>query len=205
MIPVRVTVGVMVLAITVTCLASGHAHAAPSEEPGASPAAPTTSGTPLSLRPTRATPLSEEPSQPGLGWKLVALLLAGGIGLWSWRRSARRAPVEATHALRILRRLPIGVRSELIMVDVDGQRLLLGVTPNAIQNLFIAPLDDAMVPTDFSASHILDTPPEERASRRRRIATAPARKEPNAQVAARKQADLVEEQAHGIRSLLART
>jgi hypothetical protein len=45
--------------------------------------------------------------------------------------------------LAILRRTPVGFRSELVVVDVEGQRFLLGVTPHSIQSLATLDSDSA--------------------------------------------------------------
>ena len=96
--------------------------------------------TPLHVRSSK--PLELEPAVPPLamGWKLSAIALAVGCGaIWLWkRRTARPLDVDIPE-VRILRRTPIGVRSELLVIDFEGQRLLLGVTPHTIQNLFIVP------------------------------------------------------------------
>ena len=68
-----------------------------------------------------------------MGWKLVALTLVGGSVVYGLRR--RTAPRSASTDLVIARRASLGFRSELIVVNVDGQRLLLGVTPHSIQTL----------------------------------------------------------------------
>jgi flagellar protein FliO/FliZ len=100
-------------------------------------------GTPLALRPSKPLELAKEPPSGGsLGWKIVAILLVlGGVALFARKRLQ---PVVISDArLNIVRRTGIGLRSELVIVDVDGQRLLLGVTPSSIQMLATLEGEDA--------------------------------------------------------------
>lgn len=77
----------------------------------------------------------------------LVLLLAWGC-LWLLRRfqdgqlgSARRADPGRT--LRFTRTLPLGPRERLVLVEVDGEELLLGVTAHSIVELKSWPKRDA--------------------------------------------------------------
>jgi flagellar biogenesis protein FliO len=92
--------------------------------------------TPLALRPSKALQLSQEPQGPGLGWKVVSIVaILGGAAFYLRKRAAPKRLDDT--GLTIVRRAAIGLRSELLVVNVEGQRLLLGVTPHSIQNLAI--------------------------------------------------------------------
>ncbi|MEM6786075.1 MAG: flagellar biosynthetic protein FliO [Myxococcota bacterium] len=124
-----------------------------------------TSARALNLReatPPTASPLALAPATTpasDAGWKLlgVALLLGAlAIGLRIWRRRRGGLPLgraSAPPALDVLARAPLAQRGELLVVRVDEQRLLLGVTAQRIVRL--AQLEpeggrsqEGLVPTD---------------------------------------------------------
>ncbi len=107
------------------------------------PAAP--AATPLNLVPSKPLELAEPAPTSNLGWKLGAMGLLAAAGFWAYtkKKGATPAKLESIPEMRILRRTSVGVRSELLLVDLEGQRILLGVTPSNIQSLLIVP-DSAM-------------------------------------------------------------
>ncbi len=111
----------------------------------APPAAPVS--TPLSLIPSKPLTLASDAPSSNLGWKLGAMGILAAAGFWAYSKkkngAAGRAPSAPVPEMRILRRTSVGVRSELLLVDLEGQRILLGVTPSNIQSLLIVP-DSAM-------------------------------------------------------------
>ncbi len=134
---------------------------------------------PLSLRRANDKPLELLAPAPssGLGYKLLACALIVGGAAWLLKRRGQK-PKVAEAAMSIVTRTSIGVRSELMLVTVDGQRLLLGVTPGSIARLAVLPpleagLDagvDAGVdagidagidagPADLAPSEVLDNEP----------------------------------------------
>jgi flagellar biogenesis protein FliO len=153
------------------------------------------------VRPTKPLELLEENPHTSVGWKLGALVIIGGLCAWVWKtRTAVKEPTDVP-SLRILRRTSIGVRSELLVVEMDGQRLLLGVTPSTIQNLYIAPFtDDAEV----LARGPVETVPPPRSIRQDVSHRPSAAKLAAPDVTRRQRADLLEGQALGIRSLVER-
>jgi flagellar protein FliO/FliZ len=106
---------------------------------GAPPPTPATeSGTPLVLRAaSKPLELAQEPQHAGLGWKVVAVLVVLGGGVLLARKRGLPGKRGDTAQLSIVRRTSIGMRSELLVVNVEGQRLLLGVTPHSIQSLAV--------------------------------------------------------------------
>ena len=104
-------------------------------------ASPAASGIPLAIRP-KPIVLAPDSSDSGLGWKIVAFLALVGGGAYYLRKRGRPAGVAADGRLTIVRRASIGIRSELLVVNVEGQRLLIGVTPNSIQSLAILEADE---------------------------------------------------------------
>jgi flagellar biogenesis protein FliO len=157
---------VIALALVATSV-TRSARADPAPDPAASSSEgvpPPIGETPLHVRSSK--PLVLEPAAPPLamGWKVSGIALAiGGAGLWLWKRR-KISFDDQIPELRILRRTPVGVRSELLLVDFEGQRLLLGVTPYTIQNLFIMPpeppaTDESEAPTTFAGrlADMIDT------------------------------------------------
>lgn len=104
--------------------------------------APREAERPLVLRKTADKPLelTSSSATDGLGLKLgvCGLIVAGAV--WLLRRRGLLQTPAQTHPMSILGRTAIGVRSELLLVDVDGQKLLLGVTPSSISRLAVLPV-----------------------------------------------------------------
>jgi len=120
----------------------------PSSQPSTSPSS---SSSPLQLRRDSAPlKLSDDPSPVGLGWKLAAsALLLGGV-VYVFRRRALVPP--GANGLAIVQRTTIGLRTELIVVTMDGQRLLLGVTAHSIHTLAVLDSDDALPDASTAAN-----------------------------------------------------
>jgi flagellar protein FliO/FliZ len=114
--------------------------------PTPTPAASAPAATPLQLRETapHALELAPEPAANSL-WKLGAILALLGAGAYALKKhNEKNKPAETVRSLKVLKKLSIGVRTELMVVDVDGQRLLLGVTPSSIQTLAALPDPEPM-------------------------------------------------------------
>ncbi len=139
--------------ITLALVAGGLTYAAAAgAEPGSPPGE-----TPLHLRPSAgdATPHADAASPLGAGWKLSILIAVPAAALLLWKkRSPRSKAGTLAPDLAIVRRMSTGVRSELVLIDIEGQRILLGVTPSSIQTLYIVPdssLENSLVePADSS-------------------------------------------------------
>lgn len=125
-----------------------HAPASPTDpkpalHAGSKKSGPTTKmGTLLKLRPSTPIELEEQPSTGGWWYKLLACAFIVTGAMWLYRRRMKLKPPTDRHTMKILGRTPVGVRSELLIVNIDGQKLLLGVTPGSIQRL--ATLADPM-------------------------------------------------------------
>ncbi len=96
---------------------------------------------PLVIRRTPEKPLELSAQTPSdsiwIKLGVCGLIVAGGAYLFR-KRGLFKAPVR-THTMTIVARTAIGVRSELLLVEVDGQKLLLGVTPGSISRLAVMP------------------------------------------------------------------
>lgn len=103
---------------------------------------------PLGLRPSKPLALAQQPAgapSGGLLKGIFGVVLIGGALATLWFKKRRPAPRGAiVPPLRVLRRTSIGSRSELLVIEADGQQLLLGVTPQNIQLLTtLGPVDEA--------------------------------------------------------------
>lgn len=112
---------------------------APSPAPAARETTPpaTPTATPLSVRPNRPLALAPESTSLDTGWKFLAVFALAAAALAYWKRQNPAARLDLGPELRVVRRTSIGMRSELLVVDVDGQRFLLGVTPSSVQSLAV--------------------------------------------------------------------
>ncbi len=113
--------------------------------PAATPPAPEKpASAPLTLRPEHAL----EPAGPtptlGLGTKLAIAALIGGGAFFVYKRRTAVRPTKKLSSLRVTARAAIGTRSEVCVVEIDGQRLLLGVTPSSIRTLTVL-TEEAMI------------------------------------------------------------
>lgn len=199
------TVIALTLAVVTLAPATAFADGAPpasssAAAPPAAPPAPT--GTPLSVR----TPVAAAPAAPTsshLGFKLAAMCAIAAGGYFLWKRRRALVPSPETARLDVVRRVSIGVRSELLVVDVEGRRLLLGVTPAGISRLSTLGRTDALpraVAEEAVVREPVSAPParadeESRASLEslRRMATESVENAPS-------RPDL-EEQVRGLRAL----
>jgi len=113
-----------------------------------------------------AKPLALAPQSEGLGlgYKLLAVLaIAGGVALYLRKKRGLTIAGVVPSKIDILARAGIGVRSQLVVVEVEGTRLLVGMTPSAIQTLAVlqTPEDDNVV-AEARASAIEDRLEQER-------------------------------------------
>ena len=100
---------------------------------------------PLVLRPAKPLALAPEAPHSSVAWKVVACLaILGGAAYYMRKRLL--PPRLDDGRLTIVRRTSIGMRSELLVVQVEGQRLLIGVTPHSIQSLAVLDGDDEALP-----------------------------------------------------------
>ena len=94
--------------------------------------------TPLNVRPTPATHLTLAPSSEGIGTGLKVLVILGiGGGLAFFVRRKRASSAIPASRIAIIARESLGVRSEVVVLDVEGTRLLVGLTPTTMQTLAV--------------------------------------------------------------------
>ncbi len=114
------------------------------------PAAPASAaGGELALRPTKPIELAP-PSGTGMGYKLLFAGAVAGFIVYAVRR--RTKEVATTPRLRVTARVTVGLRTELLVVEVDAESFLLGVGPSGVQRLAdlgvprVAAAEDEAVP-----------------------------------------------------------
>ena len=113
---------------------------APAVAAGAPVLAAAPGATPLAPRPTKPLTLAPKDEGTPFGYKLLAGLgLAAAAGLWLHKKKKDAGGEKKKPASRIdiLSRQSVGVRNELLVVDVEGTRLLVGMTPGAMQTLAV--------------------------------------------------------------------
>jgi hypothetical protein len=109
-------------------------------------AAPRPEPTPLALRP-EPTPLAlkVEPESGSWWYKVLVAGLFGAVGLWFVRKRMAGGKPLPVAALRVVARQSIGMRSEIVLVEIEGnRRILLGVTPSSIRRLDVSERDEAL-------------------------------------------------------------
>jgi flagellar biogenesis protein FliO len=109
------------------------------DEAGPPPPPEPQKATPLHVRVSKPLALAEAPRTSHIGTALAAIAVLIGGGVWIARRRSASGQPGKEHQIHIAARRAIGVRSELIVVEVDGHPMLLGVTPGAIQRLAVLP------------------------------------------------------------------
>ncbi|MBX3210417.1 MAG: flagellar biosynthetic protein FliO [Labilithrix sp.] len=115
----------------------------PPAPPSAAPEAP--AATPLATRPSKPLTLASPSEGTPFVYKLFAGVgVAAAAGLWLKKKRKGQAALPASR-IDVLGRTSVGVRSELLVVEVEGTRLLVGMTPSAIQTLAVLDAVDAAV------------------------------------------------------------
>jgi flagellar biogenesis protein FliO len=152
--------------------------AAPAAPIAAAPAAAAPAATPLAPR-AAAKPLNLAPKEEStpFGYKLLAGLgLAGAAGLWYHKKKKDAAGGEKKKKpaakIDIVSRQSVGVRNEIFVVDVEGTRLLIGMTPGAMQTLAV--LDQPMAAAE-EIEETEDEVEEARPAPKRHVEPAPVK------------------------------
>ena len=125
---------------------------------------PPTGTTPLNLRPTKKpATLKKEPKESNWWYKGIFLFIAvaGGVLILRKRGGRFKLPQSIVPQLKVVARTSLGVRSELVVAEIDGMRILLGVTPNGISRI-----ENLGAARDEDESALLEEPMPERATRK---------------------------------------
>lgn len=137
--------------IALTPLQAGASEPAPpSVETDATPPAPSAAapspGTPLALKTDGPSASPRSSGEMGIATKVGACALILGAAAWAFkrRRNASKTDLGAKGSLALLSRLSLGARTEVCVIEVDGQRLVIGVTPQNISTLSVAGLESTL-------------------------------------------------------------
>ena len=84
----------------------------------------------------------------------VALSLGAVFALiwYAQRKIGKGRKVRSTAAIGLVTRQSLGAKSSVVVVEVDGQRLLLGVTEQSITVLQTTPIPEPEPAPDFAAT-----------------------------------------------------
>lgn len=100
---------------------------------------------------TRAWSQTKEASELGSGTQLLSVLLSLGLILvlilalgWFLRRFSQGG-IFSQKGMKVVASLPLGARERLVLVELGGQQILLGVTPQQVRTLhfFETPILDS--------------------------------------------------------------
>lgn len=99
---------------------------------------------PLPVKHDKPLVTAPPPEGLGLGTKLGLCALVGGAAFWLVRsrlaaRGERNGASKQGDKPRVLSRTAIGLRHEVVVIEVEGQRFLLGVAPGSIASLGLLP------------------------------------------------------------------
>jgi hypothetical protein len=111
------------------------------------PSAPVTA-TPLPVRPSRPLVMAAERGYEGGGWKVLLGFAGLGLAFMLWKRRVPVSTLATGCEIQVVTRASLGGRSELLVVDVGGQRMLLGVTSGSVQYLAAIDGAEAALPGD---------------------------------------------------------
>ncbi len=56
-----------------------------------------------------------------------------------------------TDLLKVIAALPVGARERVVLLEADGERLLVGITANRIETLHTFSADQSVANTDFAS------------------------------------------------------
>jgi flagellar protein FliO/FliZ len=122
----------LVTALTIS-VSSFAAEVAPAPAPAAEPA-------PLQLRPEHQTAFSSSSapatSSSSLPNWILGLLGMGGLAFVAFKKNKdKKNATRPAPTLKVRARAAMGARSSVVVVEVEGQALVLGVTPHTISLL----------------------------------------------------------------------
>jgi len=135
--------GLRVVAVLLTAAVTALTVPAAGDEPAAAPApssAPAASSTPATrtwLAHPQATEIpSRAPTAPWRPLAVVAFLGAlGGAAVYARRRWKGTVATREHPRLRVLDTVRVGEKSHLVVAQVGGRNLLLGVTPHTVRRI----------------------------------------------------------------------
>lgn len=107
--------------------------------PVAAAPAPALTAAPLPVRHGRPLVMAAAQTYPRGGWKILAGFAGLGLALFLWKRRVPVSTLATDCQIQVVTRTFIGGKCELLVVDVGGQRMLLGASSGTVQ--FLAALE----------------------------------------------------------------
>lgn len=80
----------------------------------------------------------------GMAWLATAMLAFSGLGMLWWRK--RRPQLESAQPLRVIARVAIGPKQQVVWIHANGRSLLIGATEQRIDLLADLAIDAAAAP-----------------------------------------------------------
>ena len=99
--------------------------------------------TPLELRAAKPLVVAQEPSGTSPLTKLALCGLVVMAGAAFVLKKRQRAEPKRD-GIQVLSRTSVGVRSEVMLIEAAGQRLLVGVTPSSMRTLAMLPIEPVL-------------------------------------------------------------
>jgi flagellar biogenesis protein FliO len=108
----------------------------------------------------------------GMAWLATAVLAFSGLGMLWWRK--RRPTLEAAQPLRVIARVAIGPKQQVVWIQANGRSLLVGATEQridlladlaadaqaAVSSPTVATAMNIIAPPAAAAAPVAPTPPE---------------------------------------------
>jgi len=71
-------------------------------------------------------------------WRLLVVLVLLALGAWGVGQWLRRRPalVSANRQLRVVTAVAVGTRERVVLLEVEGEKVLIGVSPQGITPLW---------------------------------------------------------------------
>jgi flagellar biogenesis protein FliO len=89
-------------------------------------------GTPLPVRATHPVELAPNGPAGSSAWKLILVPAGILVAAFYLKRKKQGAPLAKPVSPKVISRTRIALRSELVVVEIEGARYMLGVTPSNI-------------------------------------------------------------------------
>ncbi|MFO0738508.1 MAG: flagellar biosynthetic protein FliO [Labilithrix sp.] len=131
--------------IAVTASTAFADEPAPTPAPAASVVS---AGTPLQTRPSKKLELAPQNESSSVGYKLLAgaVIVAGAVVYARKKKGGlTKDKTKKRSSIDLLARHSVGVRSEVLVVEVEGTRLLIGMTPGSMSTLAVLQTPEGVI------------------------------------------------------------
>lgn len=118
------------------------------DEPAPTPAPAVSASTPLQTRPSKKLELAPQNESSSVGYKLLAgaVIVAGAVVYARKKKGGlTKDKTKKRSSIDLLARHSVGVRSEVLVVEVEGTRLLIGMTPGSMSTLAVLQTPEGVI------------------------------------------------------------